>query len=116
MTEQLSLFPEGETQDTEFQLVEPKGEIKIAEPKEIKQAEWCFQFFDNEPVVFGWTKDEEKSTNLVIELRPVLDDTLTFAQNGMSFKIFPREMTEESKQLREQQKQQNASQNQEVTQ
>lgn len=108
MTEQLSLFPEGETQDTEFQLVEPT--------KQIEQAEWCFQFFDNEPVVFGWTNDEEKSTNLVIELRPNVDDTLIFSQNGMSFKIFPREMTEESKQLREQQKQQNASQNQEVTQ
>jgi hypothetical protein len=116
MTEQLSLFPEGETQDTEFQLVEPKGEIKIADSKEIEQAEWCFQFFDNEPVVFGWTKDEEKSTNLVIELRPVENDTLTFSQNGMSFKIFPREMTEESKQLREQQKQQNANQNQEAAQ
>jgi hypothetical protein len=98
MTEQLNLFPEGETQDTEFQLVEPT--------KEIQQAEWCFQFFDNEPVVFAYAKSETESSNLVIELRPVVDDTLTFAQNGMSFKIFPREMTEESKQLREQQKQQ----------
>ena len=98
MTEQLNLFPEGETQDTEFQLVEPT--------KEIEQAEWCFQFFDNEPVVFAYAKSETESSNLVIELRPVGDDTLTFAQNGMSFKIFPREMTEESKLAREQQKQQ----------
>ena len=89
---------EVQTQDTEFQLVEPT--------KEIEQAEWCFQFFDNEPVVFAYAKSETESSNLVIELRPVVDDTLTFAQNGMSFKIFPREMTEESKQLREQQKQQ----------
>ena len=108
MTEQLSLFPEGEMQDTTFQLVEPKGEIKIADSKEIPQAEWCFQFFDNEPVVFGCTKDENKSSNLVIELRPTADDILTFSQNGMMFKIFPREMTEESKTIREQQKLQNA--------
>ena len=107
---------EEQTQNTEFQLVEPKGEIKIAEPNEIQQAEWCFQFFDNEPVVFGWTKDQSKSSNLVIELRPLEDDTLTFQQNGMSFKIFPREMTEESKQLREQQKYQNAGENQEAAQ
>jgi hypothetical protein len=106
MTEQLSLFPEGET----------RGEIKIADSKEIQQAEWCFQFFDNEPVVFGWTKDDQKSSNLVIELRPVADDILTFSQNGMMFKIFPREMTEESKQLREKQRQQNANQNQEAAQ
>ena len=100
MAEQLSLFPEG------------------TDEKEIKQAEWCFQFFDNEPVVFGWTKDESKSSNLVIELRPTEDDTLVFSQNGMSFKIFPREMSEESKLIREQQKQQeqNASENQEAAQ
>jgi hypothetical protein len=98
MTEQLNLFSEGEIQDTEFQLAEPT--------KEIEQAEWCFQFFDNEPVVFAYAKSETESSNLVIELRPNTDDTMTFAQNGMSFKIFPREMTEESKQLREQQKQQ----------
>jgi hypothetical protein len=116
MTEQLSLFPEGETQDTEFQLVEPKGEIKIADSKEIEQAEWCFQFFDNEPVVFAYAKSETESSNLVIELRPVVDDTLTFTQNGMSFKIFPREMSEESRQLREQQKYQNAGENQEAAQ
>jgi uncharacterized protein YbaA (DUF1428 family) len=96
MAEQLSLFPEGNN------------------GKEIKQAEWCFQFFDNEPVVFGWTKDESESSNLVIELRPMEDDTLTFQQNGMVFKIFPREMTEESKKLREEQKQQNENQNQET--
>jgi hypothetical protein len=89
---------EVQTQDTEFQLVEPT--------KEIQQAEWCFQFFDNEPVVFAYAKSETESSNLVIELRPVGDDTLIFQQNGMSFKIFPREMTEESKLAREQQKQQ----------
>jgi hypothetical protein len=100
MAEQLSLFPEGNDE------------------KEIQQAEWCFQFFDNEPVVFGWTKDEDKSSNLVIELRPLAEDTLTFQQNGMMFKIFPREMTEESRLAREQQKQkeQNASENQEAAQ
>ena len=83
MAEQLSLFPEGN------------------DGKEIKQAEWCFQFFDNEPVVFGWTKDEKQSSNLVIELKPTEDDVLTFTQNGMSFKIFPREMSEETKKARE---------------
>ena len=24
------------------------------QPKQFDQAEWCFQFFDNEPVVFAW--------------------------------------------------------------
>jgi hypothetical protein len=102
MTEQLSLFPE--TQDTDFELVKDT---------KIEQAEWCFQFFDNEPVVFAFTKNDTESSNLVIELRPMADDTLTFSQNGMSFKIFPREMTEETKKAREEQ---NASENQEAAQ
>ena len=84
-------------QQTEFELVEPE--------QKIQQAEWCFQFFDNEPVVFAYSKSDGESSNLVIELRPVSDDVLTFTQNGMSFKIFPREMSEESKQLRDQQTQ-----------
>jgi hypothetical protein len=92
-------------QQTEFELVENQ--------KEIQQAEWCFQFFDNEPVVFAYAKSETESSNLVIELRPVSDDVLTFTQNGMIFKIFPREISEESKQLRDQQ---NANQNQEAAQ
>jgi hypothetical protein len=104
MTEQLSLFPEGQTQDTEFELVKENR---------IEQAEWCFQFFDNEPVVFAFTKSDEESSNLVIELRPTTDDTLTFTQKGMSFKIFPREMSEETKKAREEQ---NASENQEAAQ
>jgi hypothetical protein len=88
-------------QQTEFELVAPQ--------EQIQQAEWCFQFFDNEPVVFAYSKSETESSNLVIELRPVVDDTLTFTQNGMSFKIFPREMTDESKIIRDQQ---NESKNQ----
>ena len=46
MSEQLELFPveEGQVQ----------GSVEIEQPKTIGDAEWCFQFFNNEPVVFGW--------------------------------------------------------------
>jgi len=46
MTEQLELFPVEESQ------LQSSVEIPAQEP--IKDAEWCFQFFNNEPVVFGW--------------------------------------------------------------
>ena len=101
--EQLSLFTEEQ--------MNPKGDISITQPKMIAEAEWCFQFFDNEPVVFAFSKSETDSSNLVIELRPTEDDTLTFSHNGMSFKIFPREMTEETRKIREQQ---NANTNKEA--
>jgi len=90
MAEQLSLFNDKQLESLE----------------EIRNAEWCFQFFDNEPVVFAFSKENDKASNLVIELKPTQNDVLTFQQNGMVFKIFPREMSEDSKELREQQKQQ----------
>jgi hypothetical protein len=113
MAEQLELFNEEQMGEIspEFQEV---GDTTQPTPPMIDQTEWCFQFFDNEPVVFGWTNDDTTSSNLVIELRPTMEDALTFSQNGMAFKIFPREMSEESKRLREEQRQQNAGQNQET--
>jgi hypothetical protein len=102
-------------QQTEFELVDSEQQNLeiIEETNIIPQAEWCFQFFDNEPVVFAYAKQDIDSPNLVFELRPTPEDTLVFQQNGMIFKIFPREMSEESKQLRDQQ---NANQNQEAAQ
>ena len=102
MSEQLSLFNEEQLGSMEYET--------------FKQTEWCFQFFDNEPFVFGWDMKEDSSAPLVIELKPQSNNVLTFNQNGMTFKIFPREMSEESKLAREQQRQENASKNQEAAQ
>lgn len=113
MAEQLELFNEEQMGEITPQF-EEIVETNPTTPQMIDQAEWCFQFFDNEPVVFGWTNDDTTSSNLVIELRPTMEDALTFSQNGMMFRIFPREMSDESKRLREEQRQQNASQNQET--
>jgi len=100
MAEQLSLFNEEQLNNLEY----------------IKDAEWCFQFFDNEPVVIGFSPDESSSGNLVLELKPTTQEILTFKQNGMQFRIFPREISEESKLLRKQQKEENASENKEAAQ
>jgi len=102
MAEQLNLFNE----ETMLNM----------EAETFTQTEWCFQFFDNEPFVFGWDMKEDSSAPLVIELKPQSNNVLTFSQNGMIFKIFPIEMSEESKLLREQQRQENASENQEAAQ
>ena len=102
MAEQLNFFNEEQLGSMEYETY--------------NQTEWCFQFFDNEHIVFGWDLDETKSAPMVIELKPQSNNTLTFSQKGMVFKIFPREMSEETKKLREENKQQNASQNQEAAQ
>jgi len=99
--EQLELFPMEELQKSE---VEQLPTIQDA-------AEWCFQFFNNEPVVFGWQAEGTPPTPLTLQIQPVEGETLTFRQNGMEFKVFARPITEETKKSRIEQ---DASQNQEA--
>ena len=85
MSEELELLP----QDA--------GSVDTTEQLKIKDAEWCFQFFNNEPIVFAYSNEGEEATPLVLQLIPVEGEGLNFQQNGMTFKIFPREISEETK-------------------
>jgi hypothetical protein len=104
MSEQLELFPT----EVGYEL-SPQEEVNIPEAKPIADAEWCFQFFNNEPIVFAWSNEGEEPAPLVLQLQPKDDEGLNFQQNGMSFRIFPRPISEETKKERE-----NASQNKEA--
>lgn len=101
--------------ETDFELVVDSGtkSVGIGEPTHFKDAEWCFQFFDNEPVVFAWSVEGlEQPTPLVIQLQPHSNEGITFTQQGMKFRIFPREISEETK---EQRRNENESKNKETT-
>ena len=104
MKEQLELFPQEELQ-------QDAGSINVPEAQPIKDAEWCFQFFNNEPIVFAWSNEGEEPAPLVLQLQPVENEGLNFQQNGMTFRVFPREISEETKLER---KKQNESQNKEA--
>ena len=91
MAEQLELFPEEKLQQQDA------GSIESPESKTIEDVEWCFQFFNNEPEVFAWSNEGEPAGNLSIELKPLKDEGLSFSHNGMAFRIFPREISEETK-------------------
>jgi len=93
--EQLELFPQEEGQ--------VNGSVQIEQPKSINDAEWCFQFFNNEPVVFGWQGEGTEPSPLVLQLQPVEGDVLTFKQNGMEFRIFARPISEETQKIRKEQ-------------
>jgi hypothetical protein len=86
-------------------------DITMPEVTPILDAEWCFQFFDNEPYVFAWSSENEEAGALTIELKPVESEGLVFQNNGMTFKIFPRPISEETKQRR---LEENASKNKEA--
>ncbi len=64
-------------------------------------AEWCFQFFDNEPVVFAWSEEDEP-TDLVLKISATNNSNIIFDDKGMKFKLFARPISEETKNLREQ--------------
>ena len=93
MSEQLELFPQEEVQLQE--------EINVSEAQPIQDAEWCFQFFNNEPIVFAWQEQGVEPSPLVLQIQPKDGDGLNFQQNGMTFRIFPRPISEETKKERE---------------
>jgi hypothetical protein len=104
MTEQLELFPQEELQQQEA------GSIELNEPTKstpILDAEWCFQFFNNEPIVFAWTREGAEGAPMVINIESIEGQGISFNQNGMNFRIFPRTISEETKLERE--KENNAS-------
>jgi hypothetical protein len=95
-----------EVKDTRFELVDNTNTNVSSDDtqKVINDAEWCFQFFNNEPVVFAWSAESvDEPTPLIMQLQPVSNENLVFKQNGMEFKIFPRHITEETKKLRAEQ-------------
>ena len=93
MAEQLELFPQEET-------TQPQNDGSETTPKVIEDAEWCFQFFNNEPEIFAYSNEGEPAGNLSIELKPFEGEGLSFSHNGMAFRIFPRPISEESKKVR----------------
>ena len=106
MSEQLELFPNEETQ-----VQEPQGSVSLPEEKIITDSEWCFQFFNNEPTVFAWQELGVEPNPLVLQINPVEGEGLNFQQNGMTFRIFPREISKETKLQRLEQTEKNASKN-----
>ena len=103
MAQELKLTPENEA-------LQPHGSVEIAQSKTIEDAEWCFQFFNNEPVAFAWQEEGAAPAPLVLQIQPKENEGLNFQHNGMTFKIFSRPISEESKLERAKEKE-NAAKN-----
>ena len=89
MAEQLELFPN--------EKLEPQGSVSLPEANPIADAEWCFQFFNNEPIVFAYSNEDENAVPLTLTIESTEGQGLTFQQNGMVFRLFPRPISEETK-------------------
>ena len=96
MSEQLELFPT----EVGYEL-SPQEEVNIPEAQPIADAEWCFQFFNNEPIVFAWSNEGEEHNELTFTIDNTEDSAMTFTNKDGEFKIFAREITEITKIKRE---------------
>ena len=65
--------------------------VYMFRPNRVDNYEFCFQFDDNEPVRFA-----DGSNNLNINISPTRDGSIIFNDNGRRFKIFAREINNES--------------------
>jgi hypothetical protein len=72
-------------------------------PKVFEQAEWCFQFGNEDPIVFAWSEIEEDPGEFCLIVRPEEGSAAEFSSpdKKKTFKIFAREMSLDSKKTRE---------------
>ncbi len=83
-------FLRGEEEYGLLQL-EPTQLLTINQPTFTSaNVEFCFQFDDEEPVVFG-----QGPNDLQIHVSPTPDGNVVFNNNGKTFKIFARERVDE---------------------
>lgn len=81
-------------------------QITLAQPNviEYSQAEWVFQFDDNEPVVFAWSNEEGDPGEVNIKLKPNSASNLIFTDRDgtRTFKMFARPISEPTLKMIEQ--------------
>jgi hypothetical protein len=73
--------------DNGYSLVlEPMQQLTLLGPRQHTNNEYCFQFDDEEPFVFGMGNDP-----LTLTINSTTQGSIVFENNGRSFKLFARE-------------------------
>jgi len=86
---------------------ELEGTISLSQEK-YEECEWCFQFDEDDVQVFAWTDDNSSANEdpkVIFTVTNSKGSYITFSnKEGKTFKIFARELTNEGRILRQQQK------------
>ena len=87
----------------EGQIPDEATEMKILGIESFDQAEWVFQFDEDEPIVIAWSNDESEAGELSFVLKPNSGSNITFqSQDGKkTLRIFSREMTDGPRERRD---------------
>ncbi len=75
-----------ETMTDSFNLINNNGRIFYMNNQRIQDVEFCFQFGDENPVVFA-----NGPNDCTIRLSPTNNAEITFNDNGRVFKLFARQ-------------------------
>jgi len=64
----------------------------------LTQAEWCFQFDNEEPIIFAWSREEGDVGDFVLNIPAIAGTAATFKcpRTGKNFSLLVREMSEET--------------------
>lgn len=86
----------------ENQNLENQEQINHIQPEmvEYDQAEWVFQFDDDEPIVFAWSNNSDKEPGEVtITLKANSLSSVFFASSDLKkkFRLFARPMSDQTK-------------------
>jgi hypothetical protein len=74
-------------EENPLELIQGNNQIVLFQPQRFNSTEFCFQFNDDEPVVFG-----SGPNDLHIHVSPTPNGNIVFTNNnGETFKIFARE-------------------------
>jgi len=70
---------------------------------EFDEAEWVFQFNDEEPIVFAWSEGSDDAGEVIITLKPHDKSSITFRNEDGSktLSLYARPISEETKKMRE---------------
>jgi hypothetical protein len=76
---------------------------RIEYKKEYKEAEWVFQFDDDDPVIFAWSDDDKGIGEINITLKSNSESNVIFYSPDKSklFRLYSRPISESTKLLRE---------------
>lgn len=95
------------TKKTKEKKLEPidEGTLNLNNSEKLEQCEWVFQFDEDAPQIFAWTgedmADETPTVTFTISNTKGAYISFKSKQNGKTFKLFARELTDEGRQLRE---------------
>jgi len=81
-------------------IVTPK---EILQTENFKEAEWVFQFDNEEPIVFAWSNSSEEAGDVTIVLKANSNSSVLFssATGDKIFRMYSRPITEKTKKIRD---------------